>query len=166
MIIRVAEKKDVPQSRDIYNHAIRNTSATFATEEKSLEERIRWFEAHSIPILVSQVKDSTQANGSMIAGWAALSAWSERCAYSGTCENSVYVDPKYQGKGVGKQLLSELLELAKQKKIHTIIARVTMGNESSLRLHESAGFQSIGIMKEVGFKFDRFHNVQLMQFLI
>lgn len=95
LTIRPANLKDLKDITDIYNEAILKTAATFDTEIKSLKEQKKWFENHGPknPIIVAE------QNG-IIVGWASLSKWSDRCAYSDTAEISIYVKEKYQGKGI------------------------------------------------------------------
>jgi len=156
--IRPATKTDLPAITEIYNEAILNTAATFDTQPKSLQEQEQWFASHDArhPVLVAE-QDGT------IVGWASLSGWSDRCAYADTAEASLYVRKEYRGEGVGRLLSVALLEAGEKAGLHTVIARITEGNEASLRLAQSAGFELVGTMKEVGRKFGRLHNVHLLQ---
>jgi L-amino acid N-acyltransferase len=158
VIIRKAEEKDLPMITDIYNEAIRMTTATFDTTPKTMAEQQSWFADHGEknPIMVAE-KD-----GRIIA-WGSLSKWSDRCAYTDTAESSVYVIEPYQDKGIGTQLLTQLLKEGKKQGLHAVIARVTEGNTHSISLHESLGFFHIGTMKEVGVKFDKRLDVHLME---
>lgn len=159
--LRTATQADLAAIVAIYNDAIRTTTATFDTEEKTLEDRRAWLAAHDAkhPVIVAQV-------GAEVVGWGSLSAWSDRCAYAATCENSVYVAASARGKGVGKSLLAELVNIARRAGMHTIIARVAAGNPASERLHEAAGFVRIGVMREVGRKFGRLLDVTMYQLML
>ncbi len=161
VIISIANRHDLPAITDIYNHAIIHTNATFDTHKKSIDEMIDWFESHSetCPVLVAKSRDT-------IAGWASLSPWSDRCAYSRTMENSVYVNHLFRKQGIGKLLLDELIRIAKINDYHSIIARVSVGNPGSMKLHSNAGFETIGVMNEVGYKFNQFHNVAILQLML
>jgi len=156
--IRRAIIKDLKEITDIYNEAILKTDATFDTEIKSLQEQKIWFENHGIknPILIAE------QNGSIV-GWASLSQWSDRCAYSDTAELSLYVKEEYQGKGFGKKLMESILKEGKKTGLHAIIARITQGNKLSIQLHKKFGFEHIGVMKEVGQKFGKRLDVYLME---
>ena len=156
--IRKALIGDVEGITDIYNEAILKTNATFDTEEKKLEEQISWFKSHGSknPIIVAE------KNGSIL-GWAALSKYDKKCAYSDTAEISLYVKQEFQGQGIGKKLMNEIINLGKKAGIHSIVARVTAGNNISIDLHKLVGFEIIGIMKEVGYKFDKWLDVYFMQ---
>jgi phosphinothricin acetyltransferase len=156
--LRSARREDLDSITEIYNEAIIKTIATFDTEPKTYEDQKKWFDDHESknPILVAEL------NG-VIVGWASLSKWSDRCAYSDTAEISLYVREEYQGKGIGRRLIETIIKEGEKTGLHTIIARITEGNEPSLHLHRSVGFTHIGIMKEVGKKFGKRQDVHLMQ---
>jgi L-amino acid N-acyltransferase YncA len=156
--LRSARMEDLDSITDIYNEAIIKTAATFDTELKTADDQKKWFDDHGSknPILVAEL------NG-VIVGWASLNKWSDRCAYSDTAEISLYVREDHQGKGIGRRLIESIIEEGKSAGLHTIIARITEGNESSIHLHRSVGFTPIGTMKEVGKKFGKRLDVFLMQ---
>ena len=156
--IRLTELKDIPAITDIYNDAIINTTATFDTEIKTVDDRMEWFKNHGekYPVI------SAEINGAVI-GWASLTKWSDRCAYEKTAEVSVYIQKDFRGKGIGKKLLEQLIAQGEKAGIHYMLTRISEGNESSIHIHELFGFEHIGVMKEVGFKFGKFLNVHLMQ---
>ena len=158
LVIRKATLKDLSGITSIYNEAILNTVATFDIKPKTPLEMKKWFKSHGLknPLLVAKIDNK-------IVGWAALSKWSDRCAYSDTAEISLYVKEEYQRKGIGKQLMKTILEEGKKSGLHTVIARITEGNEVSINLHKSFGFSYIGVMKECGLKFGKRLDVHLMQ---
>ncbi len=158
VIIRTALKRDLNEITKIYNESILKTVATFDTEEKSIDEQKIWFQEHGPknPILVAEEKGK-------ILGWAALSKYSTRCAYSDTAEISLYVKDDYQDRGIGKKLMENSIREGEKAGLHVVIARITDGNEKSVHLHKLVGFEHIGIMKEVGMKFGKRLDVYLMQ---
>lgn len=151
---------DLGQITEIYNDAIKKTTATFDTEPKTFEEQGAWFAEHGArhPILIAEQK-------SLIVGWASLSQWSDRCAYSDTAEISLYVNEKLRGKGVGKELMKAIIQEGQNAGLHTVIARIADGNDISIDLCKSFGFQHIGTMREVGKKFGKLLDVHLMQLI-
>jgi len=161
MIIRHAVLSDLEAITGIYNDAILNTNATFDTEPKSLAQQKEWFDHHSprFPLLVAELDG-------VVVGWASLSPWSDRCAYSETAEGSLYVHRDYRGRGIGKKLLQSLLVAGKKAGLHTVIGRITEGNDASLKLVDSFGFVHIGTMRQVGFKFGRRLDVHLVQLML
>jgi phosphinothricin acetyltransferase len=158
LTIRKAAMKDLAAITEIYNEAVLKTVATFDTEPKMVEEQKPWFESHGSkrPILVAE-QDST------IVGWASLSKWSDRCAYSDTAELSVYVKEEHRGRGIGKKIMQEILDQGQKVGLHTVVARIAESNEVSVRLHEAFGFEHVGTMKEVGRKFGKLLDVHIMQ---
>jgi L-amino acid N-acyltransferase len=156
--IRRATVEDVPAILEIYNDAVLKTVATFDTETKTLEDRKAWFAHHGTkyPVLVA-------ALGGKVIGWASITPWSERIAYAGTVEDSVYIAEAYRGKGFGITLLKAIIDEGQKAGFHTVIARIANENRVSVKIHEQVGFTSIGIMKECGVKFGRLLDVNMMQ---
>ena len=156
--IRKATLDDIGDITEIYNEAILNTIATFDTKPKTVEEQIIWFKERSDknPILV------VEKNGTIV-GWASLSKWSDKSAYSDTAEISLYIFKKHQGQGIGRKLFRAILHEGQKVGLHAVITMITVGNEKSVHLHESEGFFNIGVMKEVGYKFGKRLDVILMQ---
>ncbi len=156
--IRRATPDDITSITDIYNEAILKTDATFDTEPKSYDSQREWFDNHDSkhPVMVAEA-------GSRVIGWASLSKWSDRCAYSDTAEISLYITEAFRGKGAGKILLGAVLREGEKAGLHTVLARITEGNSVSVHLHERAGFQDIGVIREVGRKFGRLLDVRMMQ---
>jgi len=160
LVIRAATLDDVDAITEIYNDAIVKTVATFDTTPKRQEEQERWFKARGgmYPILVAE-------QDHRIMGWAALSQWSDRCAYAETVEISLYVRESHRGQGIRRRLLHAIIDEGRKAHVHTVIARIADGNRASIHLHESEGFRHIGVMREVGRKFGRLLDVYLMQLL-
>jgi L-amino acid N-acyltransferase len=158
LTIRQAIENDMSAVADIYNDAILNTTATFDTETKSLENRIQWLNQHSSmnPVIVGEFEG-------VVVGWASLRKWSERSAYDTTAEVSVYVHKDFRDRGFGRKLLEVITLEGEKAGLHTILSRITQGNEKSIHLHELFGYEHIGVLKEVGMKFGQFLDVHMMQ---
>ena len=156
--IRKATIDDIQGITIIYNEAIKNTISTFDTEEKTIDEQKKWFKEHGSknPLIVAE-KDRD------IVGWAALSKYSTKCAYSDFAEISLYIKKEKQEQGIGKQLIKKIVEEGKKAGLHALIARITDGNKTSIYLHEMVGFHHVGILKEAGFKFGKRLDVYLME---
>lgn len=159
--VRNAAESDLKEITRIYNYAIINTTATFDTRPKTVKSQEKWFYKHSgkYPIIVAEEERR-------VIGWASLSQWSDRCAYDNTAEMSVYVNKDNQGIGIGNRLIAEIIKIARKNKLHVIIARIAGENEISVHLHKKYGFTYIGSLKEVGFKFNRYIDVHLMQLIL
>ena len=160
VIIVMAQKSELNNIVEIYNWAIKNTSATFDTEEKSVSSQLNWFNSHDkeFPIVVAKKSDRVIA-------WGSISKWSDRCAYSGTGEISFYVHPSFHGQGVGTKILEKLVDIGHKNNFRTLVSRIGGKSEVSIHLHKKFGFSDIGTMKSVGNKFDEIIDVHLMQIL-
>lgn len=156
--IRPAKIEDLKFIVKIYNEAILTTTATFDLEPKTEEQQREWFQRRGDknPILIAEQND-------VIIGWASLNQYSDRKAYELTVESSLYIKKDYHGLGVGKKLLKTIIEEGRKIGLHTILAKITANNEISIRLHQSQGFERVGVMKEVGRKFGQFLDVLIMQ---
>jgi phosphinothricin acetyltransferase len=156
--IRKAAYTDVPAITGIYNEAILTTTATFDIEPKTTASQRKWFKAHGPknPMLVA-------VEGGVVVGWASLSEYSARCAYSETAELSVYVKAKFRNQGIGRKLMEAVLDAGKKAGLHSVISRIAGGNDVSIHLHRQFDFADIGTMKEVGRKFGQLLDVELMQ---
>ena len=159
--IRRATLDDALAIAEIYNEAIRTTTATFDTEPKSVEDRLRWLEDHDErhPVFVAELDGQ-------VAGFASLTKWSDRPAYQQTVESSFYVAERFRGQGIGRALKQTVVEEAKRLGYHTLLARAAEGSEASIHLNKAFGFQHVGTMKEVGFKFGRWLDVHIMQLML
>jgi len=156
--LRLARPDDAEATRTIYNAEVTGSSVTFDLVPRSLEEQRDWLAARSgaLAVVVAEVAGE-------IVGFAALSPYRSRPAYSTTVEDSVYVRGDQRGTGVGRALLAELVEVAAARGFHTMMARIVGGHDASIGLHRSLGFELVGVEKEVGRKFGRWLDVALMQ---
>lgn len=160
--VRPAGAGDLPAISDIYNDAVLTTTASFAEEPETLDERRAWFESHvadGYPVFVAET-------AGRVVGWSSLSRFHARVCYRFTAEVSVYVAAEFRGQGIGRLLLAPLLDAARARGLHTLIAGVTADNAASLRLHASFGFVPIGQFREVGLKFGRWLNVIALQWMV
>ena len=158
--IRKSTSDDLKAILDIYNEAVLNTTATFDTTARTFEKQLEWYENHKAnhPVFVAE-------ENNVVVGWASLSPYSDRCAYDTTVEVSVYIHADHRGKKIGSKLL-EVITLEGQKvKNHTVISRITSDNLSSIHIHEKIGYRHVGTLKEVGVKFGKLLDVEIMQYL-
>ncbi|HYK94029.1 MAG TPA: GNAT family N-acetyltransferase, partial [Thermoplasmata archaeon] len=146
--VRPARLADAEAICRIYNRAVVASTATFDTEPRTVAEERRRLKDPDFPILVAERRGR-------VVGWASLSPWSSRKAYARTAETSVYVDAASRGRGIGRRLLAQLLQIARHRGFRTLLARVSEESVPSLHLHASLGFRPVGVMHEVGFKFGR-----------
>ena len=159
--IRLARQSDLEAITAIYNEAIETTTATFDTEPWTTAEQAQWFHEHQgrFPVVVAEVNDRT-------VGWAAISPWSTRCAYSDTAETSTYVKSGHRGEGIGRALKAAIIEEARRRGFHVLIAQITEGGDASRHLNASFGFEHMGTLREVGKKFGTVLDVHLYQLIL
>jgi L-amino acid N-acyltransferase YncA len=140
MEIRTLDESDWPAMSSIYAEGIATGDATFESDVPTWE---RWNAAHPSLRLVAEIDGD-------VVGWAALSPYSPRHCYRGVAEESVYVGAAARGKGVGRALLSALIERADAEGYWTLLAGVFPENEASLALHTALGFRVVGVHEQLG----------------
>ena len=162
IIIREAREGDIPAFLAIYNQVILHTTAVYSYEPQTVEARAAWYRdklAAGYPVYVAE--EAGQVIG--FSSYGPFRAWP---AYKYTIENSVYVAEGQRGKGVGKLLVQPLIDSARAKGYHAIIAGIDSANDASLRLHASFGFVEVAHFREVGYKFGRWLDLTFMELLL
>lgn len=161
MLIRPATPADAAATAAIYNEEVTGSTVTFDLVTRTVEEQAEWLSARAgaLEVVVAEVDG-------MIAGFASLSPYRDRPAYRTTVEDSIYVHRDHRGEGIGRALLTEIVAVAAARGFHTVMARIVGGHDTSIRLHRSAGFDLIGVEREVGRKFGRWLDIALMQKLL
>lgn len=159
--LRTATEADLAAINDIYNHYVLHSTCTYQEEPEPLEGRQQWFRHHGKqhPIIVAV------ADGKVV-GWGSLSAYHERSAYRRTVENSVYVHHEQHRRGIGALLLRELIQRARQLGHHAIIAGIDAEQTASVAIHTKFGFQKVGHLKQIGYKFNRWLDVIYMELIL
>ena len=159
--IRPYKTDDTQAILDIVNHNILHSTSLYDYNIRSYEQQKTILEEKinkKFPVIVAELDG-------IVVGFGMYSEFRFREAYQFTVEHSVYVSEDFHGNGVGKQLLQELINLARKQKIHTMIGVIDSENQSSVVFHEKFGFKTVGIIKESGYKFDRWLDSVLMQLL-
>jgi L-amino acid N-acyltransferase YncA len=161
LAIRLARSEDAEPIRRIYNHEVETSTVTMDLVPRSAADQRRWLAARggAHAVVVAALADD-------VVGFASLSPWRGRPGYSTTVEDSVYVDQAHQGLGVGHALLDNLLSVARNHGFHAVMARIAAGHRPSRGLHERFGFQHIGTEREVGRKFGRWIDIDLLQLIL
>jgi phosphinothricin acetyltransferase len=159
--IRLVEQKDAEVIREIYNHEVRNSTATFDLVERTAKEQEEWLNERSgaFSVLVAEMNNK-------ILGFASLSPYKARAAYRTTVEDSVYINEEFRNQGIAGELLSRLLEVAQSSGFHSVIARIGGANEASIALHQRFDFKIVGTEKEIGRKFGKWQDVVVMQTIL
>jgi phosphinothricin acetyltransferase len=162
--IRIATAEDAEAIRIIYNHAVEHTTATFDLVPRSVEDQRSWLASRSGAFSVLVASAATEPD--LVVGFASVSPYKERAAYRTTVEDSIYVRQDRQGQGIGRALLTALLDAAQASGFHAVMARIEAASVASRALHEACGFRLVGVEREVGRKFNRWLDVALLQCLL
>ena len=160
--IRAYQTKDTQAILDVINYNILHSTALYDYSIRNYEQQKAILEDKTnkgFPVIVAEL------NGELV-GFGMYSEFRFREAYKFTVEHSVYVSEKHIGKGIGKALLSELIQLAKAQGLHTMIGVIDSENQNSIAFHEQFGFKIAGVIKESGYKFDRWLDSVFMQLIL
>ena len=159
--IRAATEADLGAINDIYNHYVQHSTCTYQEEPEKLEARQQWFHRHDEhhPVIVAVAEEKA-------VGWGSLSAYHQRSAYRRTVENSVYVQHEHHRRGIGAMLLADLIQRARQLGHHAIIAGIDAEQAASVAIHAKFGFQKVGHLSQIGYKFNRWLDVIYMELLL
>jgi phosphinothricin acetyltransferase len=160
VIVRLAAPADIPAITRIYRHSVEYGTASFELEppdEAEMSRRLRTLLDGGFPYLVAEIGDA-------VAGYAYAGPYRPRRAYRFSVEDSIYIDPAAQRKGVGRALLDRLIEECERQGFRQMIAVIGDSAQTpSIELHRAAGFRMIGNIENVGYKFDRWLDSVLMQ---
>lgn len=160
ILIRAAAAPDLAAITAIYDHAVRTGTATFELEPPTLVDMTARFDnltGAGFPYLVA----TTDGH---VAGYAYAGPYRPRPAYRFTVENSVYLPPEAQRKGIGLKLLTSLIDASTARGFRQMIAVIgDSANAGSIGVHTRAGFEMIGTHRNVGFKFGRWLDTVMMQ---
>ena len=157
--IRTAHVSDAVAITDILNHEIRTGLAIWRYEERKANEietllQTRLAAGHAV--LVAELDQK-------IIGWASYGPFRAGEGYGRTMEHSVHVNPAHRRSGIGRQLMTRLIDHADAADIHAMIGAIESSNTASIALHAEFGFVEVGRLPEVGWKFDRWLALVLMQ---
>jgi phosphinothricin acetyltransferase len=160
LTIRHARAQDADAIARIYNQGIEDRGATFETEPRTaadiatkLEEQARF------PTLVAE-------DDGGVLGWASLSSYRPRACYAGIAEFSIYLDRAARGRGVGRQLLDELIAVARQRGFWKLVSRIFPFNSASRALCRANGFREVGVYEKHGRLDGRWTDVVIVERLI
>lgn len=158
MQIRHATTDDAGAIAAIYNHAVLHTVAILNDDTVDAANRAAWMaqrQAADFPVLV--------ADQGGVVGYASYGPWRPHDGFLHTVEHSVYVAPDAQGGGIGRVMMTALIDMARTSDVHMMVAGIEAGNAGSIHLHKSLGFTQTAHMPEVGRKFDRWLDLVFMQ---
>ena len=147
----------------IFNEAILTSAALYEYQPRTPEMIADWFQAKTqnrFPVIGLETRDG------VLAGFASYGMFRDRPACKYSVEHSVYVDREFRGQGCGKRLMKELISIASAQDIHTMIGGIDSSNAASIALHEQLGFTHCGTVKEAGFKFGRWLDLEFYQLIL
>lgn len=159
MNIRLATQHDIPAILSIFNEALIHTTAVYSYQPASLSEQLEWFKHKTqagIPILVAE-------DDLGVTGYVTYGPFRVRPAYKYTVELSIYVDQRARNTGVGKALMGEILKVCEAKALKTLICGIDSENTASIALCQKFGFTHAGSLKQVGYKFGRWLDLEFYQ---
>lgn len=159
MIVRDATMNDAEAIRAIYNDAVLNTTAVFDYAAREPQAQRDWLQMktdQNLPVLVAD-------DAGTVLGYASYGPFRPWPAYLYTVENAIYIAPQSRGRGIGTLLLQPLLQIAQERGLRTMIAGITADNAASLRLHEKLGYRQAGVIREAGWKFERWLDLVFLQ---
>lgn len=158
MDIRLATPADAEAIRQIYNVEVETSTVTLDLVPRTLEEQQSYLarRAGTYAVLVAVEERA-------VVGFGSLSPYRDRPGYNATAEDSIYIHRSHQGRGIGRLLLTEVVAVAKAHGFHSVMARIAAGHAASRGLHESLGFSHVGTEREVGRKFGRWIDMELLQ---
>ncbi|MEN2281912.1 N-acetyltransferase family protein [Algoriphagus sp. SE2] len=159
IIIRLATEKDLNAILEINNYEILHSTINYDYSPKTIAFQKNWFREKTekgLPVIVLSVDKQ-------VLGFATYGTFRPKPAYQYTIEHSIYLHQHARGKGFGKQLMIELIRLAKKNGYHLMVGGIDSNNLDSLEFHKRLGFQEIGRFKEVGRKFDKWLDLIFVQ---
>jgi len=151
------------QILSIFNDAILNSTALYDYKSRTAESMKGWFEAKqkgNFPV-IGVVNENRELLG--FGSYGTFRAWP---AYKYSVEHSIYVERRFRGQGIGKLLLAEIIKSAQSQNYHVLIGGIDSQNAASIRLHQRFGFQRVGTIRQVGFKFGRWLDLDFYQLIL
>lgn len=161
-MIRPIRIEDAAAVAAIYNHYIEHSTATFDTEPLSDRQMLSRLEA----IVGHRPGYVALSEAGVLQGYAYAHPWKEKAAYRYTLETTIYLAPRFVGQGIGRALLSHLVEGCRREGYRSLIACITQGNVASEALHRKMGFRPVSRFVQVGIKFGRWIDVADYQLLL
>jgi L-amino acid N-acyltransferase len=146
--------------REILNEAIENSTALYDYQPRSKESMFDWFEAKragDFPVI------GIESPAGELLGFGSFGTFRAWPAFKYSVEHSIYVHHEHRGQGLGEKLLIAIIDAAKEQQKHVIIGGIDSTNAASIALHEKHGFNKVGILPQVGFKFGRWLDMAFYQ---
>ncbi|MFC7677756.1 arsinothricin resistance N-acetyltransferase ArsN1 family A [Paenibacillus sp. GCM10028914] len=159
--IRTAVISDIEQILVIYNQGIEDRIATLEVDPKDITFMNKWFQQHQDRYVVFVAEYNN-----VVIGWASLNPYSQRCAYDGVADLSIYIDRDFRGKGIGKMLLTHLEKTAKEKDFYKIVLFTFPFNQNGQALYHKLGYRDVGVFENHGILDGEYVDVKIMEKLL
>ncbi len=159
LIIRNSLPEDITAITALYTHHVLHGTGTFEIDPPSCDDMM----ARRADVIGKGLPYLVAAEDEQIFGFAYCNWFKPRPAYRFSAEDSIYLAPEALGRGLGRSLLSELMQRAEAAGVRKLIAVIgDSANQGSIGVHQSVGFTHAGLLKSCGWKFDRWLDVVLM----
>jgi len=169
ILVRPATYDDAEAVRRIRNDAVENTTAIWTSVTQTSDEAAEWWADHvdrGAAYVAEELHDAGHEAAErepVILGYACWAQWRAKEGYRFTVEDSVYVRPGEEGRGIGRRLLAALVDGAREAGMHVMLADIESGNTASIALHARLGFETVGTLREIGTKHDRWLDLTIMR---
>lgn len=162
-LVQCTHEKHAQAILSIFNEAILTSTALYDYQPRNADSMVAWFatkEKGQFPVI--GIED---ADGTLVAfgSFGTFRAWP---AYKYTVEHSVYVHKDHRGRGLGRDVMQALMAAARQREVHAMVGGIDATNEGSIALHKRMGFEHVGTLPQVGFKFGRWLDLAFYQLLL
>jgi phosphinothricin acetyltransferase len=161
--LKPCTEKQLPEILAIFNEAILNSTALYDYKIRTMESMYAWYaekQRGNYPIIGAFGSDES------LLGFASYGVFRSRPAYKYTVEHSVYVRTDKRGLGLGKVLLHEIVKKAEEQNYHVLVAGIDASNSVSIQLHKKEGFEFCGIVKQAGYKFEKWLDLSFYQLIL
>ncbi|NOD34662.1 MULTISPECIES: GNAT family N-acetyltransferase [unclassified Ruegeria] len=156
MKVRPARPADALAIAEIANQIIRETLVTFTTDTRSAESIAEDIRARGPGFLVAEIEGR-------VVGFATFGPFRSGPGYAHSCEHSIQLAPEARGQGVGRALMVALEKAARAKGVHVLVAGISSANPSAVAFHAALGFEQVGVMPQIGYKWGQWLDLVLMQ---
>ncbi|MCT1397610.1 arsinothricin resistance N-acetyltransferase ArsN1 [Paenibacillus sp. p3-SID867] len=159
--IRAAVNDDMERILNIYNQGIEDRIATLEMDVKDIAYMNNWFQQRQDRYAVIVAEFAGE-----VIGWASLNPYSQRCAYDGVADLSIYIDRAFRGQGIGGLLLQHLEVIAKEQRFYKIVLFTFPFNQNGQGLYHKLGYRDVGVLENQGILDGEFVDVKIMEKLL
>ena len=162
--IRQIIHSDIDDVLEILNYNILNSTNKYFDKTITKDQLLLWLDKKRInnfPIIVIIWNKINK-----VIGFATYSKYREYSGFKHSMEHSIYINNDCKKKGYGTLLMNELIKIAKENKIHTLIGCIDSSNIDSINFHKKFNFDKIGVLKEIGYKYEKWLDMVIMQLIL